>query len=115
MTSNLNVNSAPISNSLKCQAALGMLVKAGIKNKKSTRKNDRAVKNRGTHITLRCCVSTCASSHRKSAIIGSRRLYRGLPKAPFCTQMPYDPCLLSAYNNNLEYRRAIFLPVAVEV
>jgi hypothetical protein len=115
MNSILNVISAPISNSLKCQAALGMLDKAGIKNKKSTRKNDRAVKNGGTHITLRCCVSPCVGIRRKTAIIGSRLVYRGPPKAPCCAQMPYRPRLLSAYNNDLENRRAIFLPVAAEV
>jgi hypothetical protein len=115
MTSMLNVISAPISNSLKCQAALGMLVKAGMQNKKSTRKNDRAVQNRITHTTLPCCVSPCAANPQKSAIIGSRQLYRGPPKAPCCGQLPSGPRLLSAYNNNLEYRRAFFLPVAVEV
>jgi hypothetical protein len=115
MTSILNVISAPFSKSSKRRAALGMLVKAGIQNKRSTRKNDRAVKNRGTHTTLPCCVSTCGRSHRKSAIIGSRRVYRGLPKAPRCAQMPYRPRLLSAYNNGLEYRRAIFLQAAAEV
>jgi hypothetical protein len=115
MTSILNVNSAPVSKSSKRRAALGMLVKIGIQNKKSTRKNDRAVQNRITHNTLRCCVSPCAANPQKSAIIGSRRVYRGPPKTPCCGQMPYRPCLLSFYNNNLEYRRAFFLPVAAEV
>jgi hypothetical protein len=101
---------------LNRQRAAAILLKAReTEQGKTDAELDTAREVGGTHITLRCCVSSCARSSLETAIIGSRRLYRGLPKAPCCAQMPYRPCLLSAYNNDLENRRAIFLPVAAEI